>query len=67
MARRHMMRSPTKGAARRALHRRLREEDPTYQPPPTPSPKEAWRERLLMFALFAVVAALIFGVVLLDG
>ncbi|WP_417586862.1 hypothetical protein [Pararhodobacter oceanensis] len=58
MARHHLMKT-NRGGARRALHRRLREEDPDHRPPAKMSAKEVWRERLLLFGLFLAFIALI--------
>ncbi|MBN8291246.1 hypothetical protein JI664_04645 [Rhodobacter sp. NTK016B] len=55
---RHRLRNPMRGEARRALHKRLRAQDPHSPPPPSLTPKEARREAWLMAALFCTVIVL---------
>ena len=49
---RDTMPNPDRGSARRALHRRLRQQD--GEPPPA---AEGLREKLVIFAVFCVVVA----------
>ena len=55
---RHRLGNPMRGEARRALRKRLREQDPDFRPPPPVTPREARREVLLMAAAFCAVIAL---------
>ena len=55
---RHRLRNPMRGEARRALHKRLRAQDPHAPPQPSLTPGEARREAWLMAALFLAIVVL---------